>query len=146
MGEYLVDGADFAHHLHLRVHVCERETAGHETLSEPNRLFLIEVFGSKIDQALDIAHAEKSRDEAVRFELLEVLNAFPITDEYDGCASCCDRAECTSSTGCSVEFGDDRARDSDEVVESLGDRAGCLADLCIDDEEALGRVGDFGYA
>ena len=109
-GHQLVNGADFGHHFHLLVHVVEGEAPAHQALRQAHGLFLVHVFGRQIDEALNVAHAEQTRDKPVGFELLQVLNALANTDVDDGCAGG-GNGQRTTTTGRTIEFRDDDARD-----------------------------------
>ena len=118
--------------------IFEREAvAGEGFRSHLLRFLLVDLRFCALNQREDIAHAEDSRDDAVRMERLQRIVLFAHTDELDRLPGDLPDGERSPATGVAVHLGEDDAGERELLVEFIGGADRILSSHGVGDEQNL---------
>src|SRR5206468_6133054 len=126
-------------HFELSEKIAKIERRAAQFSLEALRVFDLDCFGCFFDEPDDVAHSENSAREALRHELLELIEPFAGADEFDRAFRDFAHRQRRAAACVAVEFRQNNSSDLQRVIEMRCNADRLLAGGSIDDEQGFLR-------
>ena len=133
--EQVAHWAQVTNHEHHVQEVIERHVARAHLLGGFFRLGLIQLGLRLLNECQEVTHAQDARGHALRVKDIEILELFTGGGKHDGLAGNFTDRQRRTTTGVTVQLGEDDTGEVHAVTECLGGLDGVLTNHGIDDEE-----------